>query len=635
MEKFKSKWKELKNCLDEYNEKITERYNKHIKIPFNFCISFIFMLVIGIITYFKNIDMLSFFWSLFFLCITTSIILWKFKFCKLAIFDFLVNILFFVICLTIFIKIENIFITFFLYKIIITILLFTLNNSEFKYWCLDFTESKIYLIVNIIFIIFLIYIEYYINIKLIGFLVLILLYLLVPVFGRICGILYRLQFIEFVVNANFLGLCIISIICFNDKKSCFSIFFVYCFVKLIYLIPFYILLSNNVSNRRLYHKNYKIKTWLKSSYIVNLLDEKSFKDFNLSFNIRNELAKENRQKLKYLERKILSKFNSEVELKREKQLLHKNDKKIKKWHKILFNPIVISIVTLLVSDLLSDKTDGQNKKTKISILIDFFSGIIEIIVKCLGNIREYIINKDFKVLVDDLIELLRNILINVDEESFKVYILILLVMLFIFIICFSIILFVIFSIKNKQDRRNYLRLLDYIIDNYDELNKEHRIKRIYLSSKYSKNFINNKKYLKYAIFEYNKINTLNESEINKLKNLFNFFEDVGIQIYIFSRDNKESKIKKYLKSKELDDFEYVIIDKKEIEYSLDYKDKNFIVEFCKKLYISFNECFILVDSDDKNIYYEINSLENDKIVKYTEFFYDLTEMIEFLQSKME
>jgi len=60
-----------------------------------------------------------------------------------------------------------------------------------------------------------------------------------------------------------------------------------------------------------------------------------------------------------------------------------------------------------------------------------------------------------------------------------------------------------------------------------------------------------------------------------------------------------------------------------------------MIEFCKKLYISNNECFIFVDSDDKNIYYEINSLENDKIVKYEEPFYDLTEMLEFLQSKMK
>ena len=205
--------------------------------------------------------------------------------------------------------------------------------------------------------------------------------------------------------------------------------------------------------------------------------------------------------------------------------------------------------------------------------------------------------------------------------------------IFVYILLFVLSLYQ--YIKFVQDKNKYLQLLNYISNNYENLCKEHNIKRIFITMNLNKKFKTTKKHLNYAIFNYDKIIKSNNFKPNEFRKFLEFLENNGIEICIYSRENKENRIKKHLKYNELDDFEFIIIDKKEISNNLNSKDKEFIVEFCKKLYISSNECFILVDSDDKNIYYEIDSLENNKIIKQKEPFYYITKMLEFLQSKME
>lgn len=339
----------------------------------------------------------------------------------------------------------------------------------------------------------------------------------------------------------------------------------------------------------------------------NLLQLKKFKDINLSFGISEGIARENRCKSKYLERKILLKFNNKNELKREVFILNKVPN-------TFFYGLLCSVITLVLTDFFAEKSK------------------IIVIIKFLWNTMKYLKNYLDVTKLESIINLIKN-MNNYIEKYYMTFYAIYIAIIFIIIMIFYIINY----IKSYQNRKVYINLLNYIIDNYDEFYKEYNIKQICIKMELDedKNFTVIKKYLKYALLNYNEILRLDEFKIEEFKNFLQFLNNNGIDIYIYSKDAKESSIKKYIKDNALNDLECNILGKKDIECILDKEKIDFIIEFCKMLYISSNECFILVDSDDKNIYYEINSLENDKILKYKEPFYDLTEMLEFLQSKME
>lgn len=557
-----------------------------------------FAIFIGLEISKNHKDNVNDFFIILFMIIPFIFILLKFKFYKLYYFDFFVNLLVFISYLVSFKIFKLVLLIYLVYRIFVNILLFIVPNDKFKSWCEEFTEKKIYLIGIIIHIILIIYIDYNIEATLYFFLVSIILIFLIPIICRLLCISQRLQYFDFIQNSIFLIAWFLILLCLNDKSKIFYIFKGLYYIKLCFLLLFFIYLlyysDSNVKKRMLYNKNQKVNDWFMSLDYANLLNIEKFKNINLRFNIMGILAKENRNKSKFLERKILLRFKDKTAIEREKFILNRTSDFV---YFGLLIPLLISIPPLMFDDVL------YGDKLTLNFIKNVFKSLK---TKTLKNLVE----KFFNTSVDIM-----------------------------YLFFFSIMILLLFFLMTKFyiNRKRYLALLNYVSNNYQVLFKEHNIKKIFIPLNINKEMgdIIKKKYLNNAIINFEGISNLNNFELQKLKKFLKFFEDNGIDIYIYSINNKESRIKEYLKDNGFDDFEFIIIDKKEILNNLNSKDKEFMAEFCKKLYISSNECFILVDSDDKNIYYEIDSLENNKIIKQKEPFYDITKMLEFLQSKME
>ena len=540
---------------------------------------------------------------IFLLCIgitSTSIIL-LFKIYILHLIDLLANTLFFIVYLlnfyiVNFIDINFFFILYLLYKFILLYFISNdISNDKIKNWFKNSSNRKVYIIANIFYCIML-FIYYYVyenNLTLYIFLCYLIMYFSIQIFSLIIDYFYKLRFVDFVVNI-FFGTIILCILIFNIQDLNY-------FVKLIIdkmiiakameisiLIIIYI--KSLVITKNL-NKDFKVNDWFRWFDNANLLHIDKFENIGIRFQIRETLARENRDKSKFLERKILLRFKDKSEMEREKFILNRISGF---WFYYILIPILVSIPAIIATDVFFEK--------QISIV--FIKDIFR-------KFNTVTLNEFMSLIKDNLI----------------------------YIIIFVYILFFVLALyqysKFIQNKNKYLQLLNYISNNYENLYKEHNIKRIFITMNLNKKFNTTKKHLNYAIFNYDKIINSNNFKLDEFRKFLEFLEYNGIEVSIYSKDNKENKIKKHLKYNELDNFEFIIIDKKEITNNLNSKDKEFMIEFCKKLYISNNECFIFVDSDDKNIYYEINSLENDKIVKYEEPFYDLTEMLEFLQSKMK
>jgi|GEM_PF-3526530 len=571
------------------------------KVIFSLVLTFLYMIFIGGITF--NNYKSSFGYFLIILCIgitSTSIIL-LFKIYILHLIDLLANTLFFIVYLlnfyiVNFIDINFFFILYLLYKFILLYFISNdISNDKIKNWFKNSSNRKVYIIANIFYCIML-FIYYYVyenNLTLYIFLCYLIMYFSIQIFSLIIDYFYKLRFVDFVVNI-FFGTIILCILIFNIQDLNY-------FVKLIIdkmiiakameisiLIIIYI--KSLVITKNL-NKDFKVNDWFRWFDNANLLHIDKFENIGIRFQIRETLARENRDKSKFLERKILLRFKDKSEMEREKFILNRISGF---WFYYILIPILVSIPAIIATDVFFEK--------QISIV--FIKDIFR-------KFNTVTLNEFMSLIKDNLI----------------------------YIIIFVYILFFVLALyqysKFIQNKNKYLQLLNYISNNYENLYKEHNIKRIFITMNLNKKFNTTKKHLNYAIFNYDKIINSNNFKLDEFRKFLEFLEYNGIEVSIYSKDNKENKIKKHLKYNELDNFEFIIIDKKEITNNLNSKDKEFMIEFCKKLYISNNECFIFVDSDDKNIYYEINSLENDKIVKYEEPFYDLTEMLEFLQSKMK
>ena len=603
-------------------EKIKSLFKNNNKIFINLCkeksfiflsvIILFFMIFIGFITFNCQIDSFNDFLINLLLYIPSIIIICKFEYYILRFIDLLINILFIIAYFLTFVRIDYLFIIYFIYRIIVIVILIIVKKNLYESWFLNSSNRNIYYIVNIFYGI-IIAIYYYIfesNLYLNIFLVFLLLYFLIPIVSLITDSFYILRFFDFVVNI-FFGIITLSILIFKffcikrfekqdliyfDRFRSLIIDFM-TFNKIIEVFFLFFVLITYLVNYRKVDKflnpnpNLKVNDWFRWFDNANLLHIDKFENIGIRFQIRETLARENRDKSKFLERKILLRFKDNSEMEREKFILNRISGF---WFYNILIPIWVSIPAIIATDVFFEK--------QISIV--FIKDIFR-------KFNTVTLNEFMSLIKDNLIYII----------------------IFVYILLFVLALYQ--YIKFVQDKNKYLQLLNYISNNYENLCKEHNIKRIFVTMNLNKKFKTTKKHLKYAIFNYDKIIKSNNFIPNEFRKFLEFLEYNGIEVSIYSKYNKENKIKKHLKYNELDDFEFIIIDKKEITNNLNSKDKEFMIEFCKKLYISTNECFIFVDSDDKNIYYEINSLENDKIVKYEEPFYDLTEMLEFLQSKMK
>ena len=195
-----------------------------------------------------------------------------------------------------------------------------------------------------------------------------------------------------------------------------------------------------------------------------------------------------------------------------------------------------------------------------------------------------------------------------------------------------IILFLLFPVMFKiydyflyKDKKRYVYLLDYVINNYKILSEKYNIKRLCLRDEFF-----NKYYLTTIFIEYS--NKLIKQE--ELKDTIKFLEENGIQIIFCSNEIERKDIEKCLKNYNLFSYDYTIIDKKEIEkikIEKNMKDTGVNNEFyqilSEKLGISTNEKFIISESEEE-IKLEFVDFED-------KYFSDLKEVLEFLESKME
>lgn len=557
-------------------------------------ITIAFTVFTGLKVYKNPEDNFNDFLIILFISIPCTFIQLKFGFHILYYFDFCVNIYVFINYLMDVKDFENVLFIYLLYKSCLTIILSVFPNDRFKFWCEDFTERKIYSVGNIVHIILIFYIYYIFEVKLYFFIVSITLIFLIPIISKLLYNLQIIQCLDFIQNSIFIVLCFLILVLLNDKDKILGIFYIYFFIKLFFLILFHIYLlyyiNSNDRKIKLYNKNPKVNDWFKWFDNANLLHIYKFKNIGISFEVREALARENRDKSRFLERKILLRFKDKSEIEREKFILNRISGFLIYY---VIVPILVSIPAIILTDVFFEK----------QISIKFVN---------------YIFDKFNTITINKFMSSINEILIYT--------------IIFVFVLVF-VSLYT--RIKFVLDKNKYLQLLNYISNNYENLCKEHNIKRIFITMNLNKKFKTTKKHLNYAIFNYDKIINSNNFKLDEFRKFLEFLEYNGIEVSIYSKDNKEKKIKKYLKYNELDDFEFIIIDKKEIAKNLNSKDKEFMVEFCKKLYISQKECFILVDSKDEKIYYEIASLEKDKIIKHKEPFYDLKEVLDFLQSNME
>lgn len=195
-----------------------------------------------------------------------------------------------------------------------------------------------------------------------------------------------------------------------------------------------------------------------------------------------------------------------------------------------------------------------------------------------------------------------------------------------------IILFILFALMFKlsdyfscKDKKMYLNLLDYLINNYENLYIKHNIKQFCLRDVFYKRY-----YLTTIIIEYS--NKLIQQE--ELKYTIKFLEENGIQIIFCSNEIERNDIEKCLRNCNLFSYDYTILDKKEIEkikIEKNMKDTGVDNEFyqilSEKLGISTNEKFIIGESEEK--------IKLGFVDFEDKYFSDLKEVLEFLESKME
>ena len=286
---------------------------------------------------------------------------------------------------------------------------------------------------------------------------------------------------------------------------------------------------------------------------------------------------QNHYTLRNLEKRILNKFKTNENLIREKFLI---SKKVYFFEKIK----LISIASVLIGNVI----------TILSIVVTLIIATYkENTIKFLEDKFKYFITSEYTLLL--------------------------------FMIAIYIIFINYISYTYYKTKKIYLKILDYVIENYDTLSKKYNIKQLCIRDEFY-----NKYYLSTIFIEYN--NRLIKYE--KLGELLKFLEENGIQIIFCSNEIERKDIENGLKNCNLLSYDYTIIDKKEIEkikienYIKDKEDDNEIYQIIsEKLGISMNEKFIISESKEK-IKLKFVDFED-------KFFSDLKEVLEFLQSKME
>ena len=286
---------------------------------------------------------------------------------------------------------------------------------------------------------------------------------------------------------------------------------------------------------------------------------------------------QNHYTLRNIEKRILNKFKTNENLIREKFLI---SKKVYFFEKIK----LISIASVLIGNVI----------TILSIVVTLIIATYkENTIKFFEDKFKYFITSEYTLLL--------------------------------FMIAIYIIFINYINYTYYKTKKIYLKILDYVIENYDVLSEKHNIKRLCLQDEFY-----NKYYLTTIFIEYS--NLLIQQE--KIKEVLKFLEENGIQIIFCSNEIKRKDIEKSLKNFNLFSYDYTILDKKEIEkikIENCIKDKeadNEIYQILsEKLGISSNEKFIISESEEE-IKLEFVDFED-------KYFSDLKEVLDFLQSKME
>lgn len=167
-----------------------------------------------------------------------------------------------------------------------------------------------------------------------------------------------------------------------------------------------------------------------------------------------------------------------------------------------------------------------------------------------------------------------------------------------------------------KDKKRYLKLLDYIIENYKVLCKKYNIKPMQY----------NGVILSTICIEFD----MELIKLDGFKEYLAFLESNGIHILFFSRENKNKAIKKGLKEKDLYSFDFTILGKKEIE-NFKIENNKFWQIVSEKLGIFENEMLVLNKSEDTKFKIELLDSKNSSI----KAFKNLKEVLDFLQSNME
>lgn len=318
---------------------------------------------------------------------------------------------------------------------------------------------------------------------------------------------------------------------------------------------------------------FSLDKWFKESYVGYGYKVKK----DLKCIICKDVIYENHYKLKNVENKILNKFKTKENLLRERFLV---EKKIYFFENFKLINIILVIFGLMF--------------TVISPIFNLITATYQ--VKSL----EYFKSK-----------------LNVIIENDDILILFMMLLFFIFI--------GFIDYTSYKDKKMYLNLLDYLINNYENFYIKHNIKQLCLRDEFF-----NKYYLTTIFIEYS--NKLIKQE--ELKDTIKFLEENGIQIIFCSNEIEKKDIEKCLKNCNLFSYDYTILDKKEIgkiKIENNMKDKGDDDEFyqilSEKLGISTNEKFIISESEEK--------IKLGFVDFEDKYFCNFSEVLKFLQSKME
>lgn len=167
-----------------------------------------------------------------------------------------------------------------------------------------------------------------------------------------------------------------------------------------------------------------------------------------------------------------------------------------------------------------------------------------------------------------------------------------------------------------KDKKRYLKLLDYVIDNYKVLCEKYNIKPL----KY------NGVILSTICIEFD----TDLIKLDEFKEYLKFLESNGIHILFYSKENKNKIIEKGLKEKDLYSYDFTILGKKEIE-NFKIENNNFCSIISEKLGIFENEMIVL--SKSQVINYKIETLDSKEHI--IQDFKDSNKVLEFLKSNIK